>query len=87
MPKPTPTQIAAEIAALEALTPSPGPYQQKQRDYIELEIQTLKGEIDETAAEFNEMGDEEMDVYLNAKGWIDGQVKQKPSESWAGLVS
>ncbi len=85
--KPTPEEVAIEIKTLEALTPSPGPYQQKQRDYIELEIQTLKGQIDETAEEFREMGDEEQDVYANARAWLDGQSRQKPSESWAGLVS
>lgn len=84
MSKRTKKEIAAEIAALEALQPPPGKFQSKQRDNIELMVSTLKGEVDETAEEFNEMNDEDMDTYMSTKGWADGQNNDRPSESWKG---
>ncbi len=84
MSKRTPEEIAAEIAALEALQPPPGRFQSKQRDNIELMVSTLKGQIDETADEFNEMSDEDIDTYYGTRGWVNGQNNDRPSESWKG---
>jgi hypothetical protein len=82
--KKTKGEIAAEIAALEALQPPPGRFQSKQRDDIELMISTLKGEIDMTSDEFNEMNEEDADTCMSTQQWADGHSNDRPSEGWKG---
>lgn len=85
MAKPTTQDIAAEIAALEALVPA-GRFKEKTAASIELEIACLRGEVDETTEEFRDMDEEQSDVYNSCRAWKDGQSKNRPSVGWIGLV-
>ncbi len=83
MTKPTPEEIAAEIAALEALEPK-GPHASALRDSIEIHVGVLKGEIDNTAEEFNEMTQQQQDAASEAFMWRDGDSIHRPSASYEG---
>ncbi len=84
MSKRTKEEIAAEIAAVEALQPPHGKFRAKQLEAIELMVSALKGEIDETCQEFCEMCEEDIDTYMQTRAWVDGQSENKPSDSWKG---
>lgn len=83
--KPSPVEVAAEIAALKALKPT-GISAHKIAAQVEIMIGALEGTVDETAAEFEELGEDLQDCYNQARGWKDGQVHQRPGEGWTGLA-
>lgn len=83
MSKPTPEEITAEIAALEALTPE-GPHCLALLESIEIHVGVLKGEIDNTAEEFNEMTQEQQDAASEAFMWKDGDSPHRPSAAYEG---
>lgn len=85
MNKPTPEQIAAEIAALQALKPS-GPFARKTQGMIDDVIDALRNGIDTTAEEWDEMDREVQMLMLDADGWKHGQRSERPSAGWEGLV-
>lgn len=86
MSKPTPKQVESEIAALLALTPV-GPFKAKTADTIEIQVDALRHGVDDTAAEWEEMGDEMQMAAMDAVNWKDGSSKERPSEGWGGLVA
>lgn len=86
MKKPTKDQIAAEIAALKKLKPV-GPFARKTAETISVALDTLAGEVDETAEEFNDLTEDQRDVYYTARNWLNGEDSHKPSEDWDGLCA
>ncbi len=84
MSKRTKVEIDAEIVALEALQPPPGRWRSKQRDNIELMVSVLKGEVDMTSEEFNEMSEEDAYTCMSTQQWVDGHSNDLPSKSWEG---
>ncbi len=84
--KATKEQIAAEIAALEALKPI-GRFAAKTAGTIEIQIDALKNGVDETSAEWEEQGEEMQMAAMDAFNWREGYAKEKPSEGWGGLVA
>lgn len=86
MPKKTPQEIAAEIAALKALKPV-GQFKRKTAETIALQIEALEGKIDETSDEFNvELTDEQQMSAMDAINWVNGDADAKPSGDWGALV-
>ena len=86
MKKPTKDQTAAEIAALKKLVPV-GLFARKTAASIEIAIEALNDEVDETSDEFNvELTDEQREMAMDAINWKNGVTSHKPSEGWGGLV-
>jgi hypothetical protein len=79
-------ETADEIRALEQLKPV-GPFAEKTKRAIQTMIDALAGNIDETAKEFLEMSDEDRDAYNDAYNWKEGLTRNKPSESFGGLIA
>lgn len=85
MKKPTPEEIAAEVAALKSLIPV-GPHKKSTADIIQAMIDELTEGVDSTAEEFNEMSQAEQDGVFDAANWRDGESSRKPSDTFEGLA-
>ena len=79
--KPTDKQIAAEIAALKIIKLRTVGF--AATEDIETAIDTLEGQVDETAEEFEELTESQRDIYFSATRWLDGEDTHKPSEEFA----
>lgn len=85
--KRTKTEIAAEIAALKALKPV-GVWARKTAATIQVQLDALEGNIDETADEFYvELTDEQQMAAIDAINWMNGDAEEKPSEGWGALCA
>jgi len=85
MNKPTPDQIAAEIAALEdakTYAPFRSALGDSNHRNIDRQIEYLRGEIDTTAPEFYYFSESEHSAILEAQAWRDGQSEEAPSSGW-----
>lgn len=85
MKKPTPEEIAAEVAALKTLVPV-GPHARSTGEIIKAMIDELTEGVDTTAEEFNEMSQAEQDGVFDAANWRDGDTARKPSNTFEGLA-
>jgi len=86
MPKKTEHEIATEVAALRKLKPR-GLWRAKTERSIEIQIEALQGEIDETSDEFAiELNEEQQDIATQAINWRDGIGNDQPSTGWGELV-
>ena len=83
--KPTKDQIAAEIAALKKLKPI-GPFARKTAETIQVQIDALSGEVDETADEWNDLTEEHQMNAMDCINWLNGDTETQPSKDWGGLV-
>ena len=83
--KRTPEEIKAEVGALRALVPV-GPFARKTRRTIDLQIEALEQGMDDTADEWNELGDELQMAAMDALNWKSGDSSEHPSQGWGGLV-
>ena len=83
--KPTKDQIAAEIAALKKLTPV-GRFAGKTQETIRVQIEELEFGFDQTAAEWNELSDEDQMAVQDAINWKSGEDDTPPSKTFGGLV-
>ena len=85
MNAPTQKQIDAEIKALEeckSYIPKTTTFGDDNHRGVDLQIDFLKGEIDETADEWNDFNDDEQSIILEAKGWQEGSIAKSPSSGW-----
>jgi len=86
MPKKTEHEIATEVAALRKLKPR-GLWRAKTERSIEIQIEALLGQIDDTADEFAiELNEEQQDIAIQAINWRDGTGNDQPSTGWGELV-
>lgn len=87
MEKPTPKQVAAEIAALKKLKPV-GVFARKTMASIQIAIDALNDTIDETSDEFNvELTDAERDITFTAIAWKNGESASNHPVGWGSLVA
>jgi hypothetical protein len=85
MPEKTQKQIDAEIKALEGCkeyAPHYTSFGDDNHRTIDLQIEFLRGDIDTTAEEFNEFGDDEQSSILHADDWKQGHSDESPSSGW-----
>ena len=79
-------EIQAEIKALEACkayAPKENIFGDNNHQKIDLQIETLKGEIDTTCDEFEEeMTDDEKSACFEAVYWMEGESDESPSSGW-----
>jgi|ERR1039458_116974 hypothetical protein len=90
MPERTKKEIAAEIKALEACKgyiPHFTAFNDDNFKHLDLKIKYLNGEINTTADEFVEMGDDDQSAVNEAQSWKDGDVKDSPSSGWDNYKS
>lgn len=81
----TPAEIRAEVKALKALKPV-GKWKNKTAARIELAIEELKNGIDDSAAEWDALGEEAQDYVYQTRFWKQGNTEERPSEGWGELV-
>lgn len=87
MSKRTQEEIAAEVAALKALKPV-GLFARKTAATIQVQIDAVSGNIDQTSDEFHgELTEEQQMAAMDAINWANGDEEKKPSEDWGGLVA
>lgn len=82
----TKEEIAEEIAALKSLKPV-GYFKDKTKRKIALAIEELQHGVDQTADEFDELGEEFQDIVQQTLQWKEGDTDEKVSEGWGGLVA
>lgn len=80
----TKTQIQQEIAELKALKPV-GPFAAKTARSIKLAVEELEFGVDQTAAEWDELTDEQRDIVSQTAAWREG-FADRPSTDWGSLV-
>lgn len=84
--KPTEQEVVAELDALRELNPV-GQFARKTAASIQIAIDALLGNVDETSDEFNsELTDDQQQAALDAINWKNGDSDTKPSEGWGNLV-
>lgn len=85
MAKPTPQQIEAEIAALQACktyVPQTTAFGDDNHRNLRLQIEELREGFDDTTDEWEDMSDSEKGAISDAKDWKDGYEKDSPSSVW-----
>jgi hypothetical protein len=85
MAKPTPQQIAAEIAALEkakTYAPARTMFGDDNHAKIDRQIEYLRGEIDMDSDEWNDLSEAEQSAVLEAQAWQDGDSEETLSSGW-----
>lgn len=86
--KPTQEQIDAEIKALEGCltyAPARSAFGDDNHRNIRVQIEALKGELDGSSAEFDELPDSEQEAANEAFDWLDGWITHSeaaPSKGW-----
>lgn len=83
----TQEQIDAEIVALQgckAYAPKTTLFGDDNHKNIDLQIEYLRGDIDTTADEFNEMEESEQSAVMDAEAWKLGMAEESPSSGWDG---
>ncbi len=82
----TQTEIEAEIKALEGCkkyAPHYSVFGTNNWRNIDLQIELMEGDIDTTAAEFEEeFDDDEQSVIMEAQYWMEGSSPTSPSSGW-----
>jgi hypothetical protein len=90
MPERTKKEITAEIKALEACKgyiPHFTAFNDDNFKHVGLQIKYLKDEIDTTADEFLELGDDDQSAVNEAQSWKEGDSKESPSSGWDNYKS
>lgn len=82
--KPSKSDIAAEVTALQGLVPV-GPNARRTAAAIEIQIEALQHGVDETAAEWNDLSESEQIAATDAASWANGTSREKPSTGWGSL--
>ena len=85
MKKPTDKQIAAEIVALKkckAYVPARTMFGDDNHARIDRQIEYLSGDIDMTAPEWEEFGENEQSAILDAQSWQDGDSDESLTAGW-----
>ena len=83
--RPTQIQINDELKALAACksyVPEVSKLGDNNWKSIDAQIEFLKGELDTTAEEFNEMDSNERDAVIDAEGWKEGMISDPPHKAW-----
>lgn len=80
--KPTPAQIAAEIAAIEKLKPKENRWKWKLQAQIDIQVEVLKGEVDDTAEEFSDLPADVRDAAQEAWQWLQSTDRPAPSKAY-----
>lgn len=81
----TKLEIESEIEALEGCKkyiPHRSAFGDDNHANLDLQIEALRGEIDQTADEWNDFSCEEKSVILEALDWMEGLAKFAPSVGW-----
>jgi hypothetical protein len=95
-PRPTPEQVAAEIARLKELAPKVREFNffnESNREAIETQILVLERRYSEDSV-YDYYGDDtqedfsqrDLDVALDAAQWLAGDTAELPSEGWKDLA-
>ena len=85
MSKKTKAEIAAEIARLEeckTFIPRLTMFEENNHEKIDHQIEYLRGHIDTTADEWNELDESAQSAILEAQAWEEGESDESPSEGW-----
>ena len=77
-------QIEEELDAMRALTPT-GRHALKTRRTIELIKDVLRGEVDLTSMEFEDLPESLQMAARDTQGWMDGDCDARPSTGWGEL--
>lgn len=82
----TKQEIETEIAALKALKPV-GRFAEKTSESIALQIEELEYGVDQTAAEWDDLSDEQQSVVNETIEWKEGRIRTPPHKEWCGLMA
>ena len=82
----TQKEINDEIEALQRLCPI-GPWKSQTTRNINFAIEALRDGFDTTAAEFEELLEDQQETVIQALGWKNGECECRPSTGWGKLVA